>query len=87
MDYLIKIKKGEFWQKERVSGVFLFSRLCELIEKKKDIQVFTVVGQKEYPSLRYKDGVLKFKNFDNEIVMEFKKIKEIKNEQTSRKVW
>ena len=77
MDYLIKIKKGEFWQKEKVSGVFLFNRLCELIEKKKDIQVFTVVGQTEYPSLRYKDGVLKIKNLDNEGE---KKFKETKNE-------
>lgn len=72
MDYLIKIKKGGFWQKEEVSSVFLFSRLCELIEKKKDIQVFTVVGQKEYPSLRYKDGVLKIKNLDNEGEKKFK---------------
>ena len=84
MDYLIKIKKGEFWQKERVSGVFLFSRLCELIEKKKDIEVYTVAGQKEYLSLRYTDGILKIKNLVNENETEFK---ETKNEQTSRKVW
>ena len=74
MDYLIKIKKGEFWQKERVSGVFLFSRLCELIEKKRDIQVYTIAGTKEYPSLRFKDGVLKIKNLKNENEMEFKKV-------------
>lgn len=84
MDYLIKIKKGGFWQKERVSGVFLFSRLCELIEKKKDIQVYTVAGQREYLSLKYTDGVLKIKNLVNENETEFK---ETKNEQTSRKVW
>ena len=77
MDYLIKIKKGGFWQKEEVSSIFLFSRLCELIEKKKDIQVYTIAGQKEYPSLRYKDGVLKIKNLDNEGE---KKFKETKNE-------
>ena len=77
MDYLIKIKKGGFWQKEEVSSIFLFSRLCELIEKKKDIQVYTIVGMKEYPSLRYKDGVLKIKNLDNEGE---KKFKETKNE-------
>lgn len=75
MDYLIKIKKGGFWQKEKVSSIFLFSRLCELIEKKKDIQVFTVVGQKEYPSLRYKDGTLKIKNLKNEGEKEFKEMK------------
>lgn len=74
MDYLIKIKKGDYCQKEKVSSIFLFSRLCELIEKKKDIQVFTIVGQKEYPSLRYKDGVLKIKNLVNENETEFKKI-------------
>ena len=74
MDYLIKIKKGEFWQKERVSGVFLFSRLCELIKEKRDIQVYTIAGTKEYPSLRYKDGVLKIKNLDNENETEFKKV-------------
>ena len=74
MDYLIKIKKGEYWQKEEVSSVFLFSRLCELIEKKKDIQVYTIVGMKEYPSLRYKDGVLKIKNLHNENEKEFKKV-------------
>ena len=84
MDYLIKIKKGEFWQKERVSGVFLFSRLCELIKENKDVQVYTIAGTKEYPSLRYKDGVLKIKNLDNEGERKFK---EMKNEQTSRKVW
>lgn len=75
MDYLIKIKKGGFWQKEKVSSIFLFSRLCELIEKKKDIQVFTVAGQKEYPSLRYKDGILKIKNLKNEGEKEFKEMK------------
>lgn len=84
MDYLIKIKKGEFWQKERVSGVFLFSRLCELIKEKENVQVYTIAGTKEYPSLRYKDGVLKIKNLDNEGEKEFK---ETKNEQTSSKVW
>ena len=84
MDYLIKIKKGEFWQKERVSGVFLFSRLYELIEKKKDIEVYAVAGQREYLSLRYTGGILKIKNLVNE---EEKKFKETKNEQTSRKVW
>ena len=77
MDYLIKIKKGEFWQKERVSSKFLFSRLYELIEKKKDIEVYTVAGQKEYPSLRYTGGILKIKNLVNE---EEKKFKETKNE-------
>lgn len=75
MDYLIKIKKGEFWQKERVSGVFLFNRLCELIEKNKDVQVYTIVGMKEYPSLRYKDGILKIKNLDNEGEKKFKETK------------
>ena len=74
MDYLIKIKKGDYWQKEKVSSIFLFSRLCELIEKKKDIQVFTVAGQKEHPSLRYKDGILKIKNLHNENETEFKKV-------------
>ena len=74
MDYLIKIKKGEFWQKERVSGVFLFSRLCELIKEKENVQVYTIAGTKEYPSLRYQDGVLKIKNLDNENEKEFKKI-------------
>lgn len=73
MDYLIKIKKGEFWQKERVSGVFLFNRLCELIKENKDVQVYTIAGTKEYPSLRYKDGILKIKNLDNEGEKEFKK--------------
>ena len=77
MDYLIKIKKGEFWQKERVSGVFLFSRLYELIEKKKDIEVYAVAGQREYLSLRYTGGILKIKNLINE---EEKKFKETKNE-------
>ena len=74
MDYLIKIKKGGFWQKERVSGVFLFNRLCELIKENKDIQVYTIADTKEYPSLRYKDGVLKIKNLDNENETEFKKV-------------
>ena len=77
MDYLIKIKKGEFWQKERVSGVFLFSRLYELIEKKKDIEVYAVAGQREYLSLRYTGGILKIKNLINEGE---KKFKETKNE-------
>ncbi len=75
MDYLIKIKKGGFWQKEEVSSMFLFSRLCELIEKKKDIQVYTIAGTKEYPSLRYKDGILKIKNLKNEGEKEFKEMK------------
>ena len=74
MDYLIKIKKGGYWHREKVSSIFLFSRLCELIEKKKDIEVYTVAGQKEYLSLRYKDGVLKIKNLDNENEKEFKKV-------------
>ena len=74
MDYLIKVKKGEFWQKERVSGVFLFSRLCELIEKKEDVHVYTVVGQTEYPSLRYRKGKLSFKNLKNENEREFKEV-------------
>ena len=74
MDYLIKIKKGEFWQKERVSGVFLFSRLYELIEKKKDIEVYAVAGQREYLSLRYTGGILKIKNLVNENETEFNKI-------------
>ena len=77
MDYLIKIKKGEFWQKERVSGVFLFSRLYELIEKKKDIEVYAVAGQREYLSFRYTGGILKIKNLINEGE---KKFKETKNE-------
>ena len=77
MDYLIKIKKGEFWQKERVSSKFLFSRLYELIEKKKDIEVYAVAGQREYLSLRYTGGILKIKNLINEGE---KKFKETKNE-------
>ena len=84
MDYLIKIKKGGFWQREKVSSIFLFSRLCELIEKKKDIEVYTAAGQKKYLSLMYKDGVLKIKNLVNENEAEFK---ETKNEQTNYKVW
>lgn len=75
MDYLIKIKKGGFWQKEKVSSIFLFSRLCELIEKKKDIEVYAVAGQKEYLSLSYKDGILKIKNLKNEGEKEFKEMK------------
>ena len=74
MDYLIKIKKGGFWQKEEVSSIFLFSRLCELIPKKKEIEVYTIAGQTEYLSLRYKDGILKIKNLDNENETEFKKV-------------
>ena len=75
MDYLIKIKKGEFWQKERVSSKFLFSRLYELIEKKKDIEVYTVAGQREYLSLRYTGGILKIKNLINEGEKKFKETK------------
>ena len=84
MDYLIKIKKGEFWQKERVSGVFLFNRLCELIKENKDIEVYTVAGQTECLSLIYEDGILKIKNLNNEGERKFK---EMKNDKTSRKVW
>lgn len=66
MNYLIKIKKGGFWHKEKVSSIFLFNRLCELIDKNKDIEVYTVAGQTEYLSLIYKDGILKIKNLNNE---------------------
>ena len=72
MDYLIKVKKGDYWQKEEVSHMLLFNKLCELIEKKEYVQVYTVVGQTEYPSLRYNKGKLSIKNLKNENEREFK---------------
>ena len=65
MDFQIRIRQGDYEKKEEVSRYNLFTRICELIDDRKDFRVYTVVGSKFYPSLRYRFGELSMENLDN----------------------
>lgn len=76
MSYQIRIQKGDFWKKEEISHYNLFTRICKLIADNENFRVYTIVGQKYYPSLQYRYRELSMKNLDNENEQFFESIED-----------